>query len=111
MLLSKLGGCAVVDDGSGVWVKPSRMSQPQLKAELAHAGITWPETAKRMALAKLVKVRRFCACWLATIGHQAQLAVIGVPQRAWWCWLQRLVPSPTIVCVCVCVCACVAGTP
>ncbi len=56
--LSVLGGCAVEDDGSGVWVKPSRMTLPQLRAELTYAGVPYDEeTAKRKELSALVKVR------------------------------------------------------
>jgi hypothetical protein len=37
--LSVLGGCAVPDDGSGVWVRPARMTLAELSTELRAANI------------------------------------------------------------------------
>lgn len=57
MRVSKLGSCVVEDDGSGVWVRPARMTTVQMQAELKAAGIPAPESGKRKDYTAAVKVR------------------------------------------------------
>jgi hypothetical protein len=54
--VSKLGNCVVEDDGSGVWVRPARMTTRQMQVELDAAAIPWPESGKRKDFTTAVKV-------------------------------------------------------
>jgi len=56
--VSNLGNCVVENDGSGIWVKPARMTTAEMQAELTAAGIPLPPSGKRRDFTAAVKAHR-----------------------------------------------------
>ncbi|KAF5832974.1 hypothetical protein DUNSADRAFT_10961 [Dunaliella salina] len=54
--VSNLGNCVVENDGSGIWVKPARMTTTEMQAELTAAGLPLPPSGKRRDFTAAIKM-------------------------------------------------------